>query len=354
MFKLTPLFGLPLLCLFFITTKPKNETILVKNENLDKKQIQRLRKSIEANELKNITSVVVSYKNKVIAEEYYNGTERETLHDTRSLTKSFTSTLLGMAIKDGHIKSLDQTLDEFYDLKAFKNYSDKKGEVSLRNLLTMSSGFDGFDFDPATPGNEEHMYPTNDWVEFTLNLPMKQFGDNDLKWQYFTAGVVLLGDILNKNVPGGLEKYAEEKLFKPLGITNLKWQYTPTGVPNTAGSCQLSSLDFAKYGELYGNNGNWKGQQIIPVDWVKDSFTKYFKLPDDLAYGYLFWNKTYKYKEKDFEVYAASGNGGNKIFMFQEIDLVVVITSTAYNQSYAHRQADTIVEKYILPGLRLD
>ena len=114
----------------------------------------------------------------------------------------------------------------------------------------MSSGFDGNDEDDSSIGNEENMYPTEDWVKFTLDLPYQDSLKN--KWHYFTAGVVLLGDILNKSVPNGLEKYAENKLFKPLEIKNYKWQYTPQNVPNTAGGIQMNALDFAKYGRSYG------------------------------------------------------------------------------------------------------
>ena len=189
------------------------------------------------------------------------------------------------------------------------------------------------------------MYPTKDWVRFALDLPMKQFTANDFQWQYFTAGVVILGDILDRNVPGGLEEFAKQRLFLPLGITNVQWQYTPTSVANTAGSCKLSSLDFAKYGQLYNAKGKWGDDQIISSEWVDESFQKYFELPDNLAYVYLFWNKSFPYEGIDYETFAASGNGGNKVFVFPELDLVIVITSTAYNQPYMHRQADTIVEE---------
>jgi len=354
MIKLKSLYGLSLLCLLLFFGKSKIEEITPQKKEIDQSQIQRLRKSVESNQLRDITSVVVLMNKEVLVEEYYNGAEKTTMHDTRSLTKSFTSTLLGMAIAEGHIQSLDQTLDEFYELKAYENYSKEKAKVTLRSLLTMSSGFDGFDFDPTSPGNEEKMYPTKDWVKFTLDLPMKEFQSNDLEWQYFTAGVILLGDILDKSVPGGLEEYAKNKLFGPLGIDTVKWQYTPSGVPNTAGSCQMTSLDYASYGQLYSNRGQWEGKRLMPESWVDETFTAYHQLPDNLAYGYLFWNKSYRWDGTDYNVFAASGNGGNKVFVFEDLDLVIVITSTAYNQSYAHRQSDTIVQDYILPGLDLN
>lgn len=214
----------------------------------------------------------------------------------------------------------------------------------------MSSGFEGFDFDENSIGNEENMYPQADWVKWTLNLPMakRKVGE---QWAYFTAGVVVLGDILQKKVPNGLEDYAAKKLFKPLEIKNYKWQYTPQKVANTAGGLQMSALDFAKFGQLYKNSGKWKGKQIIPENWVKESLTKYFAVDESSNYGYLWWNGTYQVGGKDYEFYYCSGNGGNNFFVFRDLPLVIVITATAYNKPYMHKQIDKIMEKYLLPAV---
>src|SRR5262249_42231018 len=157
------------------------------------------------------------------------------------------------------------------------------------------SGFDGNDDDPNSPGNEEGMYPTADWVKFALDLPMDEKAGGGERWHYFSAGVVVLGDVINKSVPGGLERYADQKLFQPLGITDYKWPYTPQKVPNTAGGLRMRSLDLAKYGQLYRNRGKWGGKQILPESWVDKTFTKYLPIPygGSLHYGYLFWNTTF-------------------------------------------------------------
>jgi len=131
-------------------------------------------------------------------------------------------------------------------------------------LLTMSSGFDANDDDENSPGNEEKMYPTSDWVKFTLDLPMDEKRNVGEKWAYFTAGVILLGDILNKSVPEGLEKYADKKLFQPLGITKYEWQYTPQKLPNTAGGLRMSALDFARYASYIGTGANGTASRCFP------------------------------------------------------------------------------------------
>ncbi|MCI0692130.1 beta-lactamase family protein [candidate division KSB1 bacterium] len=324
----------------------------ISKESYNREKISQLKNNILDGTYKEINSVIVVKNNKLLIEEYFNGAGRNTTHDARSVGKTFASAVTGIALQEGYLKNIDQTLSEFYDLKKYRNFNEGKAKVTLKNLLTMSSGFDGFDFDEKSIGNEENMYPQPDWVAWTLNLPMATDREPGQKWYYFTAGVVLLGDILNETVPGGLEKYADAKLFKPLGIENYQWQYTPQHVPNTAGGIRLTPLDFAKFGQLYKNNGKWNGRQILPEEWVAQSFTKHYATTNEgESYGYLWWNKTYQANGKPCEVYYCSGNGGNKIFVFTEHPIVVVVTASAYNRRYAHPQVDEMMQSYIIPAV---
>jgi len=323
----------------------------VSEEKFNPEKIKALNQKIAENRFRDITGIVIIKNKKLLLEEYFNGYKRDSLNDTRSVGKSFSSALMGIAIKDGYIKSENQSLKEFYDIKKFDNYSSKKDSVTIKSLLTMSSGFDGNDQDEESPGNEENMYPTNNWVKFVLDLPMSE-NKIGKTWNYFTAGVVLTGDILDQSVPKGLENYAQNKLFQPLGITNYKWQFTPQQKPSLAGGLKMNALDFAKFGQLYKNNGTWNGKTILAKNWIKKSFTNYFADNKDFeGYGYLFWRKVYKVGNKSFESYQSSGNGGNKIIIFTEIPVVMVITAKAYNKPYAHLQVDKMVQEYLLPAV---
>lgn len=319
----------------------------------DHKKIEELNTEIANYTLKEITGIVVIHQGKLMLEEYFNGADRRTLHDTRSAGKSFASTLMGIAISEGYIKDENQTLDQFYDLQSFENRDAKKGQVKIKDLLTMSSAFEGSDQNSDSPGNEENMYPTENWVKFTLNLPMDSSKSNGGQWDYLTAGTILLGDILNRKVPQGLEKYADEKLFRPLNITKYQWQHTPQNVPNTAGSLQMNSLDYAKYAQLYKNNGVWNGQQILPAQWVKKTFSHQIGIPGRTGefYSYLFWSKSFDYRDTKYEAYYCAGNGGNQFIIFKDLPIVIIITSKAYNKPYGHSQADRIVKDFILPSI---
>lgn len=325
----------------------------ISKDAYDQKKIELLNKKIAEKEFRNIQSIAVIKDGRLLIEEYFNGSNRETRHDPRSVGKTFASTIMGMAIEEGHISGSDATLNDFYNLKEFENYMPAKDEVTLESLLMMSSGFDGNDDDYDSPGNEENMYPTEDWVKFTLDLKMAESRKMKKDWSYFTAGVVVLGDILNMSLPDGLDIYADKNLFEPLGIREYNWLYTPTNVPNTAGGIRLRTIDFAKYGQLYKNGGTWRGKRILTEDWVSKSLSKLVKRQnsEDGYYGYLFWNDTYTVNGKKYEVAYCSGNGGNKIFVFKDLPLVVVVTATAYNLPYAHPQVNMIMEEYILPAV---
>ncbi|NIF04245.1 serine hydrolase [Chryseobacterium sp. Tr-659] len=330
--------------------QPNNDWIISK-EKFNVEIVRNLNKKIAENRFRNITGIAVIKNGKLLLEEYFNGSGRDSLQDTRSVGKSFSSALTGIAIKEGFLTSENQSLKEFYTLNEFKNYSSKKENVTIKSLLTMSSGFDGNDDNYESPGNEENMYPTDNWVQFTLDLPMTE-NTMGKTWSYFTAGVVVTGDILDKAVPKGLENYADQKLFQPLGIKDYQWQFTPQKKPSLAGGLRMKVLDFAKFGQLYKNNGIWNGKTILDTTWIKKSFTNYFADNKDFeGYGYLFWRKVYKAGNTTFEAFQCSGNGGNKIIIFKNIPVVIVITATAYNQSYAHAQAEKIVQEYLLPAV---
>lgn len=324
----------------------------VADPNFDQEKIASLDQAVESGTYKKINSVIVIRDGRLLVERYYNGAERDSTHNPRSVGKTFTAAVLGIAIEEGYIESVDQPLSDFYDLAAFDNYSDKKARVTLRHLITMTSGFDGYDFERDSVGNEENMYPQPNWVEWTLNLPMAADRNPGDEWRYFTAGIVVLGDILNQAVPGGLEAYAHDRLFGRIGVSNYEWQHTPQHVANTAGGIKLTPLDFAKFGELHRNGGRWGDETVIPAEWAQAS------LRPDVAttvagnrYGYLWWHQEYTVAGERWPAAFCTGNGGNKIFVFEEQDLVIVVTASAYGQRYMHTQVDEMMSEFILPAV---
>lgn len=339
----------------YLTIQPIAEKsgLPISTANYDKQLIRELNRKIANASLRDITSIVVIKDGELLLEEYFNGAKRKTLHDTRSVGKSIISTLLGMTIADGFIQNEKATLDEFYTLEKFNNYSERKDKISLENLLTMSSGLGGSDFDEESTSREDLMQENKDWLQFALDLPMHENKEIGKNWDYFSGGMMILADVMDQNIPIGLESYAEEKLFRPLGINKYKWQYTPLKTINACGGLRLRSLDLARFGQLYSNQGQRNDKRILASSWVTKSFAKHHEVPmaKDNFYGYLFWSKTYEVNGEAHEVYYASGNGGNRIFIFKDQPLVIVITATAYNTPYGRAQADKIMQDFLIPAL---
>ncbi len=322
----------------------------ISKANFNHNKIEGLNRKIAEGRFEDINGIVVIKEGELLIEEYFNNATRDSLHNTRSVGKSFSSTLLGIAIKERFIKDENALLKDFYDLKSYKNYSPKKDSVTLKSLLTMSSGFLGNDNDYESPGTEDKMHASNNYVTFTLDLPMHKTKVTGRDFAYFTAGSNLLGDIIHKSVPEGLDSYADKKLFIPLDITKYRWFYTPQNVPYTGGGIRMRAIDFAKYGQLYKNEGKWKGKQILTKDWVKKSVARQVAL-DDVYYGYQFWNKTYTVNNKEYEVSYCNGNGGNRILIFKNIPFVIVITTSAYNKPGSNANVDKMMTDYILPAI---
>lgn len=334
-----------------------------KTENLLKNNptIKKMDSLIKANEFKKISSVVIAYKGKVVFENYYNENNSDIKHNTRSATKTITGTLIGSLIQNGLLKSVDDKASYYSKVKDLQNSDSRKDEITIEDLLTMSSILECNDWDQNSRGQEERMYIIEDWVKFYWDLPIKGFPEWKTKPQdskygrsfsYCTAGVVVLGDIIN-SITGSLENYADEALFSKLGITDYHWQITPTGLPMTGGGLGLRSRDLLKVGQLYLNKGRWKNEQIISKEYVEKSTKPHAEVGMfDYEYGYLWWLSEFG-KEKKEKAYFMSGTGGNKIAIFPELDLVVVLTSTYFNGGMeSHNQTTKLLDEYIVPEIR--
>jgi len=334
----------------------QTDTLLLGN-----KTIEKMDSLISSKEFKQITSIVISQNGKVIFENYYNENNSDTKHNTRSATKTITGTLIGTLIQQGLIKSVTQKASEFSKVKDMQNPDNRKDEITIEDLLTMSSILECDDWDQNSRGQEEKMYIIENWVKFYWDLPIKGFPEwkkkpKDSKYgrsySYCTAGVVVLGDII-ENVSGSLEKYAEKSLFSKLGISDYHWQRTPTGLPMTGGGLGLKSRDFLKIGQLYLNNGKWNNEQIISEEFVKKSTEAHAEVGMfDYEYGYLWWLSEFGQEKQKEQAYFMSGTGGNKIAVFPKLNMVVVLTSTYFNGGMqSHNQTTKLLDQYIVPEI---
>lgn len=309
--------------------------------------LSSMEKAIAAGEYKKIGSVVVAQRGEIVYEKYFEG-DADTLRDTRSVGKSVTSILAGIAI-DEKLLALDTPV-----FRAFPgphaNPDPRKEKIVLEDLITMSSIAECNDWNDYSRGNEERMYPMEDWAAFYLDLPVR-----GLPWKrdksarpfsYCTSGVFVLGQMIARAAKMPVDEFARVRLFEPLGITRSEWAYSPLGLAMTGGGLRLTSRDWAKLAQLYANGGVWNGKRIVSEEWVARSTRKHARVDDESDYGYLWW----LVKWGGVPAYSMQGNGGNKVAVLPERDLVVVITSTNYSTRGMHEQTTKLLTDYILPA----
>jgi CubicO group peptidase (beta-lactamase class C family) len=274
-----------------------------------------------------ITSIVVSEHGEVVVEEYAEG-DAETLRNTRSCTKTVAGMLLGIAIERGIVDGADARLEDVL--------GEPAPSIVLRDLLTMSSCLDCDDWDDASPGNEELMYPQEDWLGFALGLPLRE----TTGFSYCTAGVVALGIALERALGEPLSDFARRELFDPLDIERAEWQHTPRGETSTAGGLELTSRSLLRLGELYLT----EGEGLVPREWVAESVRAHARIDGETEYGYLWWLKEYAGERTFF----MTGMGGNRVHVFPGPELVAVITTTNFGRRDAHALSDRLLVEEIL------
>ena len=317
--------------------------------------------AIRSGEFKKIGSVLIARHGKLIYEAYFDG-DAATLRDTRSATKSITDVLIGIAIDEHKLSGVDAKVLALLPEHASKieNPDPRKAAITVEDLLTMSSPLECEDWNDASRGNEERMYLVEDWTQFILDLPIRgrmRVGEQaetppyGRYFSYCTGGVFTLSEVIGKATGARADLYARDILFRPLGITNVEWVYSPLNIPQTGGGLRLTSRDLLKIAQLYLNGGGWQGTRIVSQDWVHKSTQPHAQIDEATEYGYLWWLKSFKSGEKSYPAFFMSGNGGNKIVAIPSLDMAVVITSTNYNTHGMHEQTEKILTDYVLAAV---
>ena len=284
-----------------------------------------------------ITSVVVSQGGEIVAEEYAEG-GADTLRNTRSCTKSVLGMLVGIAIQRGLVGSVEACVSDLLGDRRAALYPDpRKQEITVEDILTMSSCLECDDWNTFSAGNEERMYLREDWAQFALDLPIRAAAGT---FSYCTAGVALLGIAVERALGEPLSAFAQRELFEPIGIECADWPRTPLGETSTAGGLLLSSRSLLALGELYLRGGNG----LVPAAWVAESTRAHAAIDERTRYGYLWWLR-------DFHGHASyymSGMGGNRVHVVPALDLVAVITSTNFGRADAHELSDRLLVEQLL------
>jgi CubicO group peptidase (beta-lactamase class C family) len=335
------------------------ETTNISNVGLDEKLLLKMVGQIRNNTYPNIHSVLIVKDNKLVLEEYFAGKDRlnrnisynmDTLHELHSVTKSFTSTLIGIAIGQEFISGVDvkvvDLLPKYNDL--FNDGSKKS--ILLKHLLSMASGikWDEWTHPYSDPRNSiAQINKSPNPARFVLSQPMETLPG----WKYaYSSGVsILLGEIIPGVTKMSVPQFAEKFLFQPLGIDKYYWSHDPNGIYYTGGGLQLRPRDMGKLGLVFLNGGRWKSKQIVPETWVKEATKNHIiHLRTGFDYGYQWWPRKFWVNGRYINTINAEGRGGQFIIIVPDLKLVAVFTG--WNDNDLYRQPIKLLVEYILPS----
>ncbi len=252
---------------------------------------------------------------------YFHGTD---LHSMQSVSKTVTSIIIGIAKTRGDFKAgLDTPVLHYFDVSKVKNVDDRKRRMTLSDLLTMTSGLTWVEDVPYDDPRSDSslMEATDDWVQYVIDKPMA--AEPGKVFNYSSGVTELLAHIFKKETGQDIDDYGEKYLFAPLGIRH-HWKRTYMGVVDTEGGLFLNGSDLAKLGYLYLHDGMWEGRQIVSKEWVRESVTPYIDAGEGLRYGYKWW--LYPRQDTKGYVWMALGFGGQRLLVFPEEQLIVVLT----------------------------
>ncbi|WP_054956166.1 serine hydrolase domain-containing protein [Paenibacillus dakarensis] len=286
-------------------------------------------------------SFLIVRDGKLIFEKYYGAHHQGALNDLRSATKSFTSTLFGMAVHRGELPSIDTPVLPFLKEYATRSTHPLLHRVTFRHLLTMTSGFAWQTGKKLGEPLIHRFHRNRRWASFALALPVI---DEDMgTFQYRSTDSHLLSVALSKATGMDAFTYAKTHLFTPLDITHSAWTPSPEGHSMGHVGLYLTSRDMAKFGQCCLNEGKWKGEQIIPKEWLTEALTpKTEGYPAFGDYGFQWW--TGKMDGQPFTL--AHGHGGQQIYIFPELNTVIVFTQDSHVSRWKNPRM--LLERFII------
>lgn len=289
-----------------------------------------------------ILNLVIIRDGKIVVDYNKKDEYKERNFRINSCTKSIISALIGIAIENKLIKNISQPISDFFPELKTKDVDERKKNITIYHLLTMTSGLSWSEF-----GNWDfitNLANSSNWVKFILDRPMAHSPGE--VFNYNSGGSHLLSAIISKAADMSSYEYAQKHIFEPLDIDNIAWMSDPQGNNNGGFGIEMSAYDMAKIGSLYLNNGIDKDSSLIPEYWVKESLEPKVLVSKSLGYyGYQWWIKDLSSKETSATTYFAMGNGGQFIFIVPSMNMVAVFVSDNYKDSF---RPIYYMKKYIL------
>jgi CubicO group peptidase (beta-lactamase class C family) len=312
-------------------------------QGLDPMSVARM--YYRANQLDTIYGLLVVKDGYLVAEDYFNTGSIDELSKRASVTKSYTSALMGIALDNGYIESIDQKMLDFFPDIAGQITDPRKEQITIRDMLKMEAGYP---WEEASAAAWEALW-SREYLSVIASLPLS--ADPGTRFQYSSLTAHWLGIIVARATGKDLRAFGDEYLFGPLDTQVGDWNRDVDGYYIGGGDIEVTARDMAKFGLLYLNEGSYDGKQLVPAEWVQDSLQTYsvnqFEVKSigrfhDLGYGYYWWSA----EAGEHHVNFAWGHGGSVIVLVEDLDMVVALTADpfygkdAFNNAWGYESAN--------------
>lgn len=296
-----------------------------------------------AEQVETIQSLLVQQKGEQLAEHYFRGMDAGRKVNIKSASKSLMGLLAGIAVDEGLIE-VDEPIGPYFEEYFSENPDPEKEAITIQDLLTMRAGLETTSFYNYGP-----WVVSPDWVAYALSRPLEE--EPGGKMVYSTGTSHLLSVLLTKATGMSTREFAQQYLFEPMDILPGGWDRDPQGFYMGGNNVALRPIDMMKIGQMVLDKGKWNGRQIISESWFDESFQTYTRSNfNPYDYGYMWWKKEIGGYQSIF----AWGFGGQYIFIFPELEGVIVITSTTENSDQSRDYKEPVfelVEESVLPRL---
>lgn len=333
----------------------------LESASIDSTLIYDLINNVKSGKFNDIHSILIVKDGKIVLDEYFaskgkfSGEEvnhifRNRPHHLASVTKPVTSILMGIAVKEGYISSIENPVSQYFP-EYDTLFVGGKEDIQIKHLLTMSAGLEWNQFNYTFQDSRNdagNMYRCNDVIEYYFGKPLLH--QPGLTLNYCNAAATACGVLIENASGNNIEEFSYKYLFEPLNITPYYWGKYPEGTYDTDGSLALKARDVAKIGQLVLNNGIWKEKEIVSEKWITESTKRHLKRTRDINYGFYWQQTTIEYKNKKISTVFSWGDGGQFLFIFPKINTIIVSTAGNYGKG-EDSVIFTIMEEYILPSI---
>ena len=343
--------------------------------NMDSNMLAKAMGRIYANKYDQVHSILIYKNGKLVFEEYLEGNKykwdgqyyygdrikwhRDSMHMIMSVTKSFTSAIIGIAVDKGYVESVHQSIFDYLpDHQQYK--TGGKENITIEHLLTMTSGlqWDEWSAMHGTSANDiDRIYFECQQDPLACILEKRLVSEPGTNFTYSGGNINVLGEILRNATGMNILDFGKQYLFEPLGIDSVYWYQFENGTFACDGTFKITPRDMLKIGITFLNGGIWNEQRIISEEWVEKSKTTYknntgIKIPiDDTGkngYAYTWWTNEISGSGKSAKLFQASGWGGQEIIVIPDLNMVVVFTGGNY---VVKKHYYEILERFILPAI---